>query len=153
VVETKGTLSQIEDSLPAPTPAGYSLKDLQVALSRFGVQVHGVQIGTRPADIDRPLLLHLRRGNHGHFVTVRPVGHSGKLVQLLDALRSPIVLDKADLVRSPEWSGLALVQSERLVFSTVAWIAFLGCLVAGLVGVSARLLRARLKFLGKAVIP
>jgi hypothetical protein len=40
---------------------------------------------------------------------IRPVGHSGKLVQVLDPNRDPEVLDADRLERSRSWTGLALV--------------------------------------------
>ncbi|MGE3820096.1 MAG: cysteine peptidase family C39 domain-containing protein, partial [Isosphaeraceae bacterium] len=136
--EIKKTLRQVELALPAPREGGYSLKDLQVALGKLGIPVRGVILRRQAASIDRPFLIHLRRGDHGHFLTIRPVGHSGNLVQLLDSLHPPMILDKDDLIQSPEWTGLALVKSEASTYSTLAWALSLVCLCAGLAGIVQR---------------
>lgn len=45
-------------------------------------------------------------------MVVRPVGHTGKLVQVLEANTIPVIVDAKDLFSSPEWTGLALVPSR-----------------------------------------
>ena len=51
----------------------------------------------------------LKSGPEGHFIVVRPVGHTGRLVQVLDGELNPNVGDAEWLFASPSWTGLALV--------------------------------------------
>lgn len=104
---------------------GHSLAQLRDEASRLGVPLTGVRLSGDPRDLDRPALIHLNRGQHGHFLVVRPVGHSGTLVQVFDAQGSPVVIDGDALYRSREWTGMALIPargvgSRRLV---AVWIA------------------------------
>ncbi len=40
---------------------------------------------------------------------IRPVGHTGLLIQMLDGDRTPMVLDVEQLFGSPLWTGFALI--------------------------------------------
>jgi hypothetical protein len=105
----KGIPSSFERlRLAASTPGehGQSLLDIKNLAARHGVDLLPVQLG--PA-IDGPLILHLNRPPRGHFVVIRPVGHTGKLVQVIDGARDPVVLDLEALRQLDEWSGYALI--------------------------------------------
>jgi len=121
----------LESGLPAPNPRGYSMKELQdVALSR-GLRLSGVLVEKDLRAIDRPMIAFVRQGTHGHFIVIRPVGRSGKLVQILDPNQSPDIIDKADLFSAREWSGLALVPDRPHwifpVFCVLGTGALIGC--------------------------
>ncbi|MGC8643131.1 MAG: cysteine peptidase family C39 domain-containing protein [Isosphaeraceae bacterium] len=102
-------LERLRAALPAPRAEGYSMKDLRLASLACGLRLTGVFLGKDERAIDRPMLMYLRRGSRGHFLVVRPVGVTGKLVQLIDSVRAPEVMDKSELFSSREWTGLALV--------------------------------------------
>lgn len=102
-------LSRLEDGLPAPTPRGYSMRELREAARACGLRLLGVRLPRGDRAPDRPAIVFLKRGPHGHYVVIRPVGHTGKLVQVLDPNREPEVMDASRLYASPEWTGLALV--------------------------------------------
>lgn len=101
-------LIDVAGSLPAPRPAGFSMLELQAAARKCGLRLRGVQLGSSTRTPDRPLLIYLHRGPHGHFVVIRPVGWSGKLVQIIDPGNGSDVLDLEILAATPEWTGLAL---------------------------------------------
>jgi hypothetical protein len=82
----------------------------------------------------------LARGRHGHYVVLRPVGHTGKLVQVLDPNEEPVVLDAARLYASPEWTGLALVPARPNWTARV--VGTIGAAALAVLGV-ARLARRR----------
>ena len=107
------SLPQIECELPTPSPAGHSMKALREAAGALGLDLVGVRLPESRNASDRPALVFLDRAPHGHFVVVRPVGHSSTLVQMLDAHQPPIVIDAADLYASPDWTGLALMPTRR----------------------------------------
>ena len=102
-------LAELEPRIGAPPEGGRSMRELREVAQGFGLQLVGVRLDGAAEAMDRPMILHLNRGNHGHFVVVRPVGRSGKLVQVLDNGRPPMVIDAEELAGSKEWSGLALV--------------------------------------------
>lgn len=100
-------------SLPTPTPSGHSMRELREAARSNGIELVGAYLPKDGQAPDRPALAFLRNGPHGHYVTIRPVGHSGKLVQVIDANRVPYVLDVARLYSSPGWTGLVLIPIRR----------------------------------------
>jgi hypothetical protein len=105
-------LAEIEAHLPPPTPGGYSMKELRDASRACGLKLSGVLLKKEERALDRPMLAFVKRGQHGHFLAIRPVGHTGKMVQVIDSVRPPEVLDKVDLFASRDWTGLALIPSR-----------------------------------------
>ena len=124
-------LRDVDASLPAPPPQGFSMEQLRDAASSFGVSLMGVHL-PRQGSPDRPALVFTRHGPHGHFSVVRPIGHTGKLVQTIDALREPDVVDLPDLITSPEWTGLALIPSRPNWPARIGWCLLGGTIAGGL---------------------
>jgi ABC-type bacteriocin/lantibiotic exporter with double-glycine peptidase domain len=128
------TLSDIEAQLPALPRGGYSLLQLRDAARALGLRANGVALGREPAALDGPALAFLTRGGHGHFIVIRPVGHTGRLVQVIDPTHENRVLDLKTLIASEEWSGAGLVVDERPWTSWgLSWIVAAlvpACLVA-----------------------
>jgi len=118
------TLSAIVEQ---PTTRGTSLSMKQVSDAAAAVRlpVIGVKLRTDGNALDRPALVFMNQRPHGHFVVIRPVGTSGRLVQVLDPNREPEVIDATDLYASPEWTGLALVPTRT------NWWARGACLLGG----------------------
>jgi hypothetical protein len=106
------TLDRLERSLPAPSPTGYSLAELRDAASTCGLKLIGARLKPDAQAIDRPILAFLQRGKHGHFIVLRPAGHTGTLAQVLDMGSDPEMIDKATIFKSPEWTGLALLPAR-----------------------------------------
>jgi Peptidase C39 family len=102
----------LQARLPAPSPQGYSMALLRDAAGTCGLSLTGVKLVASGRAPDRPALVFTKRGEHGHFLVVRPVGHSGKLIQIIDSTGDPIVMDAIDLYASPQWTGLALVPTR-----------------------------------------
>ena len=112
-------LPRLVASLVPLRPDGYSMRELRHAARNLGLHLDGVKRSRNLAP-DRPMLAYVRRGDHGHFLVVRPIGHTGKLVQVIDANLDPFVMDAAELYASSEWTGLALVPARPY---WPAWIA------------------------------
>lgn len=114
----------------SPEPMGYSLSQLREAGRTLGLNLVGVELSRTVTALDRPALIYFRRGSHGHFAVVRPVGPRRGIVQVLDPNRDPVVLDAARLSSSPAWTGLALVpRRERRFRAAVA--SAVGVFLAG----------------------
>jgi Peptidase C39 family len=101
--------SQLESMLGVPTAEGHSLRELREAASRFGLKLDAVVLPKRQPTIQGPALVFVKNDRWGHFIVVRPVGHTGRLIQVLDGERLPIVTDAEWLFASSAWTGLALV--------------------------------------------
>lgn len=95
--------------LPAPSPKGHSMAELRAAAKACGLALTGVKLPRSNDAPDRPALVFLKQEDHGHFLVVRPVGHSGKLIQVIDSTGDPVVMDAVDLYASSQWTGLALI--------------------------------------------
>jgi len=96
--------------LPPLDPRGYSLAELRNAARAGGLDLDGVTLVPGDRAPDRPAIVFFDREGHGHYAVVRPVGHSGKLIQIIDAAEGgPIVMDAKDLYASSQWTGLALL--------------------------------------------
>ncbi len=134
-------LSTIANALPAASANGDSMSELRDAARSLGLTLVGRQLPSRGPRPDRPLLAFLKRGQHGHYVVVRPLGHTGKRVQVLDGPRKPMLLDFSDLCGSSEWTGLALVPNGPNWPARVAWTVA-GC---SLVALAARRLSPRFR--------
>lgn len=105
-------LDRIVALLPRSEGRGASLLEIRDAARSCGLTLTGVQLGSKALNLDRPAIVHLNRAPHDHFVVVRPFGHTGKLVQVLDPNRRPEVMDKDQFLASPEWSGAALIPTR-----------------------------------------
>ena len=127
-IEGKATdLHQISSRLPTPPANGFSMRELRDAARGLGFDLRGVRLHDDGRFGDEPALVFLNRSPHGHFVVVRPVGHTGKIVQVFDSVRSPVTAEIDDLRRSPEWTGLALVPARpnRITFLSTTIILVL----------------------------
>jgi ABC-type bacteriocin/lantibiotic exporter with double-glycine peptidase domain len=130
-------IDTLRTRLPAPSSRGHSMAELRDAARSFGLTLTGVKLSRSGRAPDRPALVFLKRDDHGHFLVVRPVGHSGKLIQIIDSTGDPIVRDAVDLYASPQWTGLALVPARpnwplRVAVSllTVSGLVFVVLLLA-----------------------
>jgi len=122
------SIDALESHLPPRERTGRSMSDLRDTARAFGLTLTGVKLTRSDRAPDRPALVFLRREDHGHFLVVRPVGHSGKLVQIIDATGDPTVIDAANLYASPQWTGLALVPSRtNWPFRLAVGILVAGC--------------------------
>jgi hypothetical protein len=118
-------LVTIGSHLPPMPPSGYSMKELRDAAQACGVRLVGVRLKDPERELDRSTIAFLK---HGHFVVVRPVGPTGKLVQVLNGIEPSEILDKDVLFRRPDWTGLVLIPSRPSVFGR------LGISIASLLG-------------------
>ena len=100
------------------------MKELRDEARKRGVALRGVKLraGERP---EGPSIVFFGDGGHGHYVVARPVGHSGKLVQVLDPNEPPEVMDFDEFEARPRWTGLALVPDPP------SWPRRIGVAIAG----------------------
>ncbi len=106
-------LPTINGCVPKGGSAGHSMTEIREAASACGLGLSGARLRLRDWPIDRPALVFTKRGEHGHFLVIQPVGHSGKLVQVIDPNREPVVMDATELFASPEWTGIVLIPTDR----------------------------------------
>ncbi len=104
------TLDQVNARLAA-RPA-HSLVELRQAARDLGLELRGVRIDPKAWPLDRPALVRLDRGGIGHFVVVRPIGHTGELAQVIDVVDGVRVEDARRFFASKEWTGVALIPAR-----------------------------------------
>jgi ABC-type bacteriocin/lantibiotic exporter with double-glycine peptidase domain len=104
------SFEELEDKLGPPTPAGYSLGQLQDVAQQFGAQTLGVQTSfenLRVREERFACIAHLEAP--GHFVNFADVTDAG-LVTVIDPPRSYSA--PADTLRT-RWKGAALLLSPN----------------------------------------
>ena len=128
------TWNGIVAQLGQPPRAGHSLRELRDVACHFGLELAGTRLEmAKQQPLDRLAIFFVKRGIAGHFFIVRPVGTTGKLVQILDGVEPPEVMDCTELTNLPGWTGLALMP-RRMSWSRLSILLLLG-------GVSLELLR------------
>lgn len=105
----RASLATIQAMLGRSGPQGHSLVSLREGAFLLGLSLRGARIGLEDWPLDRPALVHFKGQPRGHFAVIRPVGHTGKLVQVIDGADHVEVEDFDHLVKLPTWDGLALV--------------------------------------------
>ena len=123
-------LNRLQAVLGAPGPGGHSFRELRDAAGRFGLAVDAVVLPKQGSAISGPTLVFLKNEDVGHFVVVRPVGHTGLLVQTLDGEQTPAVGDAQRLFASPYWTGLALVPRRTNYLALTAAGVSASCMIA-----------------------
>ncbi len=137
------SFEEVAAALPGRDPRGHSLAELRAGASRLGLAVEGIRLLDAGRSPVPPMIAFIERGEHGHFVALRPVGHTGHLVQMFDGLADPEVIDRGDLIRLPGWTGLGLEPGgARRTYRTVATLAASAVLL-GLGGLGAIAIRRR----------
>jgi hypothetical protein len=130
---------KIVSRLPSARPGGYSMKELRAVAATFGLRLTGVRLNKDDRSIDRPMLVYLKLGQGEHFLVIRPVGHTGKLVQLIDSVEPPQILDKSYVFSSVQWTGLALVPARPNWLARIAMALLVVALGLLLLRVASRL--------------
>lgn len=108
-----GELKDLQGHLPRISENGHSMLDLRNAASACGLKLVAKKLPVGGEISDRPALVFLDQGQHGHFVVIRPVGHSGKLDQIIDPNGPSEVIDINEMHAMSEWTGLALIPAGR----------------------------------------
>lgn len=123
-------LGQITSRLPHMPASGYSMKELRDAAHNLGLDLTGVKLKNSGRLDDGPSILSLNKEGHGHYVVIRPVGHTGNMIQMFDSARYPTLLDVDSFRNSQEWTGLVLIKPARSRFFFYTGIAMSICLVS-----------------------
>ena len=119
-------LKTLMERLGEPPPGGFSMSELRNAAAQCRLEVIGARLSDASRSLDRPAIVLIKRDGGGHYLVIRPVGHTGKLVQVLDGDRSTGILDADRLYTSPEWTGLALVPRGPVRYARIVGVSLLG---------------------------
>ena len=114
------SLAQLRGELGPPGEGGHSMRQIRDVAKRHGLVLDARVLPKQAAAIDRPILLFVRKGEEGHFTVVRPVGHTGKLIQSLDR-DGPTVFDADVLLNSPSWTGVARFREGSNCLASSCW--------------------------------
>ena len=136
------SLAEIKEALPLRNDKGYSLAELQTAAGQFGLGLTGIRLDERDLPLSHPAIAFLYTAGEGHFIVLRPVGRTGKVVQVIDPPSAPAILDYQKLLSSSGWTGRMLVrQSASEWFFSRIWLIIPLLMVLAL----AYLVRRRIK--------
>ncbi len=104
------TLNEIRSKLSQSPTQSLAMSDLRRGAEQLGIDLRGVLLARSPGRplVRQPVIAFLNRGRSGHYVVVRPVGHTGHVVQLIDSINPPEVVESELLLASPAWTGIAL---------------------------------------------
>jgi len=110
-----GSEATFEDVLEAlsdaPDPGGYSMLELRRAARQLGLRLEGVQVKDA-VTIDQPMIVFVNDRGHGHFMVLRPAGHTGRIVQVLDPSTWTVLRDREAVEASASWTGFALAPAD-----------------------------------------
>jgi Peptidase C39 family len=136
-------------NLRPSSAAGPSLQELRDAAAACGLTLRGVILNKDERAVDRPMIVFLKRPGHGHFCVVRPVGHTGKLAQVIDPNMPPYVTDKHVMFAAPEWTWIALIPDRRPAWGLrITWGLIGGAASASLGWAGSRWRRVRRESVG-----
>ena len=94
------------------------------------MELTGVRLLRNTAFPKGTYILLRRRNEVGHFLVIRPVGPTGRSVQVLDGIHEPVVIDSDRFSSQPGWTGLALTPSrDDRIWQLAAGIFGFICLV------------------------
>jgi hypothetical protein len=114
-------LSRLLSALPPRNPDGYSMIELSEAARAVGVALEGVRFSKGDKALARPAIAFLKQEGGGHFAVLRPVGTTGKMVQVIDPPSPPWVADYDRAFATKPWTGRVLMpRTTRSVQNTVA---------------------------------
>ena len=122
------TLDRLQAALPARHPDGYSMAELAAASQSLGLRLEGVKFGGGDKPLEHPSIVFLQDGKAGHFAVLRPVGSTGKMVQVIDPPSAPWIGDYARVLSTKPWTGRILTPRNN----TRRW----GTVVAATAGVA-----------------
>ncbi len=123
-------LSRLIELLGPSTSEGRSFLSLRRAAGECGLNLEAVALSKSQSSLNGPALAFIRGENEGHFLVVRPVGHTGRLVQILDGDNDPSVIDVESLRASPAWTGLILIPKRTNWPAVVSVVVFLASTLA-----------------------
>ena len=123
-------LQDLDDVINPSQTDGHTLKELRDAGKKFGLRLIGVHL-RKGQTISAPVIIYFKSGRHGHYAVLRPVGHTGKLVQLMDTLAPvPEVSDFSVVTSRTDWTGICLMRKDVDVVSMLTFLV--GCLTVGI---------------------
>ena len=114
-------LNAITRSLPPRDSAGYSLSELQTAASKFGLRLNGVRFDKRNSPLSQPAIAYIMTLGEGHFIILKPVGVTGKMVQIIDPPSAPVITDYDQLLAARSWTGRLLIPRSKTDY-LLSWL-------------------------------
>ena len=123
-------LESLSTQFPPGNPEGYSMQDVQTAASKIGIRLEGVKCNKEAFPQNKIAIVRVTHEQSGHFIVVRPIGTTGKMVQVLDPLAEPYVIDVERLTNSEGWTGHLLVYNPLSPYWMLAGL----CAFATMVG-------------------
>jgi hypothetical protein len=124
------SVETLDKSLPVRHPDGYSMAELSQASEKLGLGLQGIRFAKGDRAPQRPSIAFLKDAKGGHYAVIRPVGTTGKMVQVIDAPHAPWITDYDRLVDSRPWTGRILTRREPWPMRHAAsLLAASGCLV------------------------
>jgi ABC-type bacteriocin/lantibiotic exporter with double-glycine peptidase domain len=110
------TLDHLNSVLPPSRREGYSMAELSAASRSLGLEMEGIQFTKGDKALSRPAIAFLKDARGGHFAVLRPVGTTGKMVQVIDPPHAPWIADYDRVFSARPWTG-------RLLYPRASWSA------------------------------
>jgi ABC-type bacteriocin/lantibiotic exporter with double-glycine peptidase domain len=111
------SIDELRSQLPKPSSQGYSIGEMRKASRQLGLSLIAEQIELPKQKMNQPAIVYLQRPNEGHFIFIRPVGETGRMIQVLEYPFAPKVMDLDYFVTHSGWKGIALFPAPS--FSTL----------------------------------
>jgi hypothetical protein len=111
------TVDQVLSKLPAHDPEGYSMAELADASEALGLGLEGVRFAKGDPNPDRPAIAFIKSERGGHFTVLRPIGTTGKMVQVIDPPIPPWTTDYDRLFVDGLWTDRILAPRPPWYFA------------------------------------
>ena len=119
----KISIQDVLATLPPNRAQGVSLSDLQASARALGLRLRGVNLDARNIPLTKPAIAFVKLQDSGHFVVLRPVGVTGKIVHDIDPPSAPFIMDYDRLLGGAAWTGRVLIP-ETAVDRVLSWTRF-----------------------------
>jgi len=108
------SIAELERVLPDSSQGYYSMYELKSAARASGLRLRGVRLDENDLPPDRPGIAYLNNRGKGHFIVVKPVGNTGRMVQIIEPPYAPTVTDYDRLMNRNDWTGILLKQQPGI---------------------------------------
>jgi ABC-type bacteriocin/lantibiotic exporter with double-glycine peptidase domain len=106
---------RLESALAPRNPAGSSMAELAGASASLGLTLDGIRFDKDSQPLAKPAIAFFKDSRGGHFAVLRPVGTTGRMIQVINPPYVPFIADRDQVVAQKAWTGRVLVSRDSWI--------------------------------------